>query len=169
MQLLHIAHSHVAHGHSHGHWHSHANHTHHSERDETLKCDAVFEEPSSHIHFSLFGFELTLPDFLGGEPAPLVDYAPENPKDIADKGEVIQVPSPFSLAQPIGITLRWTAIGCCSVEPLGTDKTFCRTVGVYLFGVICIADNSHLGHNRFVLQQSSNVAQCITSKEKCVE
>ena len=128
------AHSHSAHGHSHGHGHNHshghshsgAGHTHPGEHEGATK-KAVEEEPSSHIHFSLFGFELTFPDFLGGEPAPLVDNAPESQKEVADQGEVIRLPSPFSLAQLIDVTLRWTAIECACVQLEGSDDPVDRT------------------------------------------
>lgn len=125
-----VAHSHFAHGHSHSHSHRHchshsrASHTHQSEHDDTQKGDVVAEEPSSHIHISLFGFELTLPDFLSDEPAPLVDHDSDSQKETAPKGDVIRLPSPFSLAQLIHVTLRWTAIECSGVQREGTDHPF---------------------------------------------
>lgn len=125
------SHSHSAHCHSHSHGHSHshsgAGHTHSGEHDGTTEND-VEEEPSSHIHFILFGFELTLPDFLGGEPAPLVDSDSDSRNENAAKGDMIRLPSPFSLAQLIDVTLRWTAIGCSRVQLDGTAHPFTRTV-----------------------------------------
>ena len=121
------AHSHSAHGHSHSHGHGHSHGHSHSHANHTHQNAAVEEEPSSHIHFSLFGLELTLPDFLGGEPAPLVDNAPKSQKEVAVQGEMIRLPSPFSLAQLIDVTLRWTAIGCSFVQIEGNETSFCRT------------------------------------------
>ena len=125
-----FAHSHSAHSHSHGHSHSHSHsHAHsHSSASDAQQSAHVEEEPSSHIHFSLFGFEFTLPDFPGGEPAPLVDSGSDSPGDNAAKGDMIRLPSPFGLAQLIDVTLRWTAIGCSRVQLDGTAHPFARTI-----------------------------------------
>jgi hypothetical protein len=135
-----FAHSHSAHGHSHnhthgkGHTHSHDHshsgegHSHLSEHSDTTKTSDIAAGPSSHIHFSLFGIELTLPDFLGGEPAPLVDTGSDIRTKNAAKGDMVRLPSPFSLAQLIDVTLRWAAIGCSRVQLDGTNHPFTRTI-----------------------------------------
>ncbi|MFO0918894.1 MAG: hypothetical protein U0872_11340 [Planctomycetaceae bacterium] len=64
-------HAHHHHGHSHhhhGHAHSHAHHHHHHH--------AAIAESSPHIHVSIFGFQLTLPDFFGGVDAPVTASTP---------------------------------------------------------------------------------------------
>ena len=121
----HGAHSHAGHTHSHGHTHgsshkhSHDSRSHshsHDEHDEEISHadhshshDDPDHEPSGHIHLTVFGFELTLPDFLGGGPAPLVD-AKATSKEYAATGDTIQLPVPFSFAQLVNVTLRWVAI-----------------------------------------------------------
>ena len=130
------AHTHSGHVHSHGHSHLHSHRHSHSQSTHSPQGDhdshkidtPVEEEPLSHIHFSLFGFQLTLPDFLGGEPAPLVDSNSDSRNENAAKGDMIRLPSPFSLAQLIDVTLRWTAIGCSRVQLDGTAHPFTRTV-----------------------------------------
>ena len=69
----HHGHSHPHHhGHKHGRGHSHAHsHPHH----------AAVVKASPHIHVRLFGFQLTLPDFLGGDEAPLTaDFPAVRPR-----------------------------------------------------------------------------------------
>ena len=136
-----VAHTHAAggHGHSHthghGHSHSHAHaHTHSHEHDDhqseserSERDDVPAEESSSHIHVSFFGFELTLPDFLNDQPAPLVQLDQDNQGKSSGIGDVIELPSPFSFAQLMDITLRWTAIGCSFVQIEGNETSFCRT------------------------------------------
>ena len=113
----HGAHSHAGHTHSDGqrhdsHSHSHSHDEHHggiSPADHSHGHDDPDHEPSAHIHLTVFGFELTLPDFLGGVTAPLVDEKATS-KEYAAPGDTIQLPVPFSFAQLVNVTLRWVAI-----------------------------------------------------------
>ena len=136
-----VAHTHAAgghaHRHTHGHGHSHSHtHTHahlhehddrQSESQSSGRDDSVAEELSSHIHASFFGFELTFPDFLDNQPAPLVQFDQDNQEKSSGMGDVVELPSPFSFAQLMDITLRWTAIGCSFVQIEGNETSFCRT------------------------------------------
>ena len=136
-----VAHTHAAgghgHSHTHGHGHSHSHthaHTHSHEHDDhqsksepSEQDDSVADELSSHIHVSFFGFELTLPDFLNDQPAPLVQLDQDDQEKSSSIGDVIELPSPFSFAQLMDITLRWTAIGCSYVQIEGHETSFCRT------------------------------------------
>lgn len=136
-----VAHTHAAgdhwhsHSHGHGHFHSHAHaqaHSHDDDKDQSEsepsgRDEAPAEESSSHIHVSFFGFELTLPDFLNDQPAPLVQLDQDNQEKSSSMGDVIELPSPFSFAQLMDITLRWTAIGCSFVQIEGHETSFCRT------------------------------------------
>ena len=135
-----VAHTHAAgsdgHSHSHGHGHSHSHahaHTHSHELDDpqseselSEQDDSVADELSSHIHVFFLGLELTLPDFLSDQPAPLVQLDQNNQEKNSGIGEVIELPSPFSFAQLLDITLRWTAIGCSFVQIEGNETFFCR-------------------------------------------
>jgi hypothetical protein len=72
-------HGHNVHTHSHGHGHTHAradDDGHHHGRAATADVHAapksqLTKAPTTHLHVSLFGLELTLPDIVGGEGAPL--------------------------------------------------------------------------------------------------
>lgn len=129
-----VAHSHSAHSHSHphvhghSHHHSHAHREHEGSRDDSTEAASVVEEPASHMHFYILGFELTLPDFFSEEPAPLVAVDSVRGQGTSPAGDVIRLPSPFSLAELIHVTLRWTAIGCSGIQLEGTDHPFGRTV-----------------------------------------
>ncbi len=104
----HHAHSHGgsshSHKHSHGHSHSHthsSDHTHsHSGDGEAGRRPATTGgelKIESHIHVSFFGIELTLPDFVGGEPAPLVaETDPLKGEPVA--GDVLRLPFTPSFA-----------------------------------------------------------------------
>lgn len=130
------AHSHTAvsnsssrtHGHTHSHSHLHGHSHSHSHTHSDSHADDEAEDAGAHIHVTILGFEFTLPDFLGGEPAPLVDNAPESQNEVAHQGEVVRLPSPFSLAQLIEVALRWTAIECSRVKLDGTNHPFGRNV-----------------------------------------
>jgi hypothetical protein len=122
------AHSHARHGHrhhhhGHGHFHSHGTHSHDHHTDDHSESSAGEESAESHIHFVFLGIELTFPDFLSDEPAPLVDHRSESSEEQAPKGDVIRLPSPFSLAQLIHVLSQWSAVGCTAVrlEDQGTS------------------------------------------------
>ncbi len=72
----HHGHSHPHHhGHSHPHHHDHKHGHGHSHAHAQSHHDAI-AEARPHIHVRLFGFQLTLPDFLGGDQAPLTAGSP---------------------------------------------------------------------------------------------
>jgi len=95
------AHSHdhsPGHSHSHRHSHTHARstgHSHqHSEKSNEGGESNLSEDGGNieaHIHVSFFGFELTLPDFIGGEPAPLV-ADDESPGAEPFAGDIVRLP-----------------------------------------------------------------------------
>ncbi len=134
-----VVHSHSGHSHSHSHGsthiHSHgAPHGHESpghshaqdepdggssHADHSHNHDHADHEPSAHIHLTLLGFELTLPDFLGGVSAPLLDEKATSKGSASAKGDTIQLPVPFSFAQLVNLTLRWVAIVTPGVDPEG--------------------------------------------------
>ena len=96
-----FAHSHGhAHPHSHSHPHSHK-HPHRHPHEEP--------EPSSHIHVTFFGIEITLPDFMGGEPAPLVETETSDGAHSVT-GEVVTVSGPIGPGAIVRFVTGWTAI-----------------------------------------------------------
>ncbi|MEZ6043923.1 MAG: hypothetical protein R3C20_25815 [Planctomycetaceae bacterium] len=102
-------HSHGGHTHSHsGHTHSHSGHSHsHEHRREaddaaTDLASGELSESHSHIHISFLWFELTLPDWKGGDDSPtLVRPAEAN----AATSDVVVISSPFSMARLVHLLL----------------------------------------------------------------
>ena len=135
-------------GHTHSHSHSHG--SSHKHRHDTAHCHDSFShshtrdehdgdsshadhshghdhpdhEPSAHIHLTLLGFELTLPDFLSGVPAPLVDEKSTSKRSASTTRDTIQLPVPFSYAQLVNLTLRWVAIVTPGVDPEDYGKEY---------------------------------------------
>lgn len=125
-----VAHSHSAHGHSHSHSHAHVHQDHEGDHADSANLETVVTGPSSHIHFRIFGIELTLPDFLNDGPAPLVAGGSGHQHGESPVGDVVRLPSPFSLAQLIHVTLQWAAIRCQGVQLDGPGNPFRRAVTV---------------------------------------
>lgn len=102
------SHSHSdGHSHSHSHSHSHASghsHTHSHAHPEPHAHDVESETESehvhpdgAHVHVTILGFELTLPDWFPGEPAPLYsEFSRDRSKVPA--GVVVEIPGSYGLA-----------------------------------------------------------------------
>ncbi|MFG0294949.1 MAG: hypothetical protein ACF8PG_03505, partial [Maioricimonas sp. JB045] len=62
---------HAAHSHHHGSVsHSHGTHVHHHSHEPPAR------QSTSHIHLTLFGVELTIPNFMGSKEVPDADLGP---------------------------------------------------------------------------------------------
>jgi|GEM_PF-4498880 len=62
---------HAAHSHHHGSVsHSHGTHVHHHSHEPPAR------QSTSHIHLTLFGIELTIPNFMGSKEVPDADLGP---------------------------------------------------------------------------------------------
>lgn len=120
---------HHSHGHSHSHTHSHAHAEHHPEDEgggsELGESSQIEAKSSTHVHISVFGFELTLPDFFDDDrAAPIVVADSEQRLDASSErsetpqdDEVLRLPSPLSLGHLVPMILSWTAIVCCRFQP----------------------------------------------------
>ena len=92
--------------HFHGHFHSHSHgHSH----QQPHRHPHEEPEPSSHIHVTFFGIEITLADFMGEEPAPLVETETSDGSHSVT-GEVVTVPCPPGLGAVVRFVTSWTAI-----------------------------------------------------------
>ena len=97
--------------HSHGAGHSHiAGHTHsHDKTPGSVDVDEHSAE--SHIHVSLFGFNLTLPDFFNTGKAAAYDSGLANHADASESstdgvtGDVMEIRPPFTFAQLINFMM----------------------------------------------------------------
>ncbi len=108
-------HSHPhAHTHAHSHAHSHTDsHSHsHSHAPAHTHEDPGHSHESSdgaHVHVTFLGFELTLPDWFPGEPAPLYSESVQDRAE-APAGNVIELPGSFGLASFLQMFMDQTAI-----------------------------------------------------------
>ena len=92
----HHSHSHGNHSQSHG-WHSHS----HGDHSHSHHADGELAEAESHVHISFLWFELTLPDFFGGDDDSTAASVPStgDVNSIAESSETIVITSPFTMAQ----------------------------------------------------------------------
>jgi hypothetical protein len=118
-------HSH-GHTHTHGHPHSHAPVDHDHGENSAALVDSSSDHPesnsSTHVHITVFGYELTLLDFFDDRAAPLPMVGSEQRKTDLPEGsdrtidaaedKILRLQSPFSLGHWIRVLLSWTAIVC---------------------------------------------------------
>ena len=112
------------HTHSHGHPHSHSPVDHDHGKDSAALVDSSSDHLesncSTHVHLTVFGYELTLPDFFDDRTAPLPMVGSEQGKTDLPEGsdratdaaedEILRLQSPFTLGHWIRVLLSWTAI-----------------------------------------------------------
>ncbi len=99
------SHSH-SHGHSHGHQHSHE-HDHSHGHLPRKRDDQVQQAPAAHIHMTVFGIEVTLPDFLRDDPAPLTTSTGSAlGQQRSERGQRVQLSTPAVPSQLIQFAFR---------------------------------------------------------------
>lgn len=121
---------HHSHGHAHGHPHADASVDHDHGEDDAASVDSSSDQlqpnGSTHVHITVFGFELTLPDFFDDRATTLPMVGSEQgtknlPRDSyrstnAAEDEILRLQSPFTLGHWIRVLLTWTAIVCSRFE-----------------------------------------------------
>ena len=96
------SHSHAWHSHSEGgHSHSHSRAHAHGGHSQSHHDDGELAATQSHLHINFLWFELTLPDFFGGDDDSTVSSVASNSKDndSAQSSETVVITSPFTMAQ----------------------------------------------------------------------
>ncbi|MEQ9406592.1 MAG: hypothetical protein RIK87_02660 [Fuerstiella sp.] len=96
---------HHTHGHGHGHEHTHGTHGH--SPSHSHQHDSQVTAAQTHVHISFLWFEITLPDFSGGDEQPLAASAASagGADATADSSRVVSITSPFTMARLIQLVL----------------------------------------------------------------